>query len=123
MTQHRDMMADAMQLHEEFPIETTFFIDFMDAIIHAIKTNFNYNQQKWDREKQLFDFSVWAEYVDTINERIRNNKAVLKRDAKTFARLLFYDGNRVFTLQCLFTLAQAIPENDRFNNKIIELFG
>lgn len=123
MPQHRDMIADAMQLHEQFPVETSFFIDFMDAVIHGIRTNFNYNRQKWDREKQLFDFNIWAEFIDTINDRIRNNKPVLKRDAGTFARLLFQDGNRVFTLHCLFSLAQAIPENDKFNNKVIELFS
>lgn len=123
MPKHRDMMADAMQLHKEFPIETAFLIDYMQAVIYAIKSNFNYNRQRWDRSKQIFDFSIWADAIDAIDDRLKNNKTVLKKDPGTFARLLFYDGHRIFTLHCLFALADAIPENEKFNNSIIRLFS
>ncbi len=117
------MMADAMTLHEEFPIETAFLVDFMQFVIHAVKTNFNYNKSKWERQTKIYDFDVWADAIDAINDRLKDNKPVLKKDAATFARLLFHDGYRIFTLHCLFSLCHAIPENDKFNNRVIQLFA
>lgn|GEM_PF-1430549 len=116
------MVADAMQLHEEFPVETTFLVDFMQMTIHAVKNNFNYNKETWVRESMILDFNVWAEFIDTIDERIKDYKLIFKEDAATFGRLLFGDGNRVFTLHCLYALANAIPENEKFNNKVLQLF-
>jgi hypothetical protein len=121
--EHRDMIADAMQLHQEFPNETTFFVEFINATVRAIKKNLNYHRDNWVRKENIFDFDIWIGFIDTIEERIRNNKGDIIKKPEVFAQLLFGDGNRMFTLHCLYSLAQAIPENDRFNNKVVELFS
>lgn len=123
MTIHRNMYADAMQLQEEFPVETAFLVDLIKAYIYAIRQNFMYNKNSWTRDKKLFDFTVWISFIDLIERRIKEQEVEIKTNPQVFARLLFGDGSRIFTLHCLFTLTLAIKENERFNNKVIELFS
>lgn len=123
MTNHRDMVSEAMRLHEEFPVESAFLVEFINIIIHSVKTNFMYNKANWKRESRGIDFEVWAAFMDTVSARIKEHRGGLKKDSKAFGRLLFGDQSRIFTLHCLYTLAEAVPENDRFNNKVIELFS
>ena len=119
----KNIIEKAIQLHTEFPGEIPFFLEYTKCYAEGILTRSEEYMDKWIRKNQIYDIETWMAFVDTVNTKILFNKEAMEKNAVLFANVLFGDQHRMFTLHCLFSLAQDVPENELFNNRVIQLFS
>lgn len=120
---NRTIVERAIALHTGFLEEMAFFLLFTQTYAEAVLNHHGEYREKWIRENEIYDFDTWMDFVETVYRHLQLHSLAMEKDPHLFAQLLFDGQHRMFTLHCLFSLIQLVPDNEPFNNRIIQLFA